>query len=68
MEVVEFDYSGSKQKIPLPILNALQAMKYSDSRIYLMTPRDRFIAYCNWEGLVNWGDTLWDAVVLSTEK
>lgn len=58
-----FEFNGVKVEMPLSILNALQAADFSDEQIYLMTPRERFIAFCEWEGLIgSWGSILWDLV------
>lgn len=60
--LTQFDYHGNKINIPLRILNTLQAADFSDDQIYLMTPRERFYAYCDYEGLIHWGDILWECV------
>lgn len=54
-------------RLPLEVCNSLQAQGKTDEEIYVMTPRERFIAYCEYEGLVNWGDTLWLIVRESLE-
>lgn len=62
MAICEFNYNGTIVPIPYRVVNALQAAGYSDDQIYLMTPRERFDKFCEWEGLVNWGYTLWSVV------
>lgn len=64
--LTDFKYHGNVIKIPLRILNTLQAADFSDDQIYLMTPKERFDAYCNYEGLIYWGDILWECVTEST--
>lgn len=60
-----FRFAGSEELIPVRILNALQAAEYTDEQIYLMSKFERFSKFCEWEGLINWADTLWDAVLES---
>lgn len=54
-------------ELPLEICNTLQALGKSDAEIYVMTPRERFAAWCDYEGLIFWGDRLWDLVKESLE-
>ena len=47
-------------KIPAAVLSALRNRDHSDDAIALMSPREAFTEYCMWNGLINWGDDLWD--------
>lgn len=40
-------------------------LELSDAEIAILTPKERFEKYCNWEGLINYGDKLWELVVAS---
>jgi hypothetical protein len=48
-------------KIPEHILSDVRE-RASDDAIATMTPREVFTEYCMWNGLINWGGTLFDAV------
>lgn len=48
--------------IPDQIFDACQDRGISLDRINSMTPKERFVEYCQWHGLINWGNTLWDLV------
>ena len=50
-------------KIPLEVLDSLRENNYTDEQIRKMKPKDMFIIYCEWEGLINYGSSLWDYVV-----
>ncbi|CAG9169951.1 hypothetical protein [Cupriavidus pinatubonensis] len=50
-------------KIPKQVLDAVrQREKFTDAEIGIMTPRELFEEYCNWHGIINWGDTLWETM------
>lgn len=45
--------------VPESVLQDLREAGYPDEKIERMSPREAFDAYCTWNGLINWGDTLW---------
>jgi hypothetical protein len=51
---------------PLPpdaILQVLRdELELSDDEINLLTPKERFNKWCDWEGLIHYGDKLWELV------
>lgn len=51
---------------PLPPDEILQVLRdeleLSDEQINLLTPKERFYHWCDWEGLIHWGDRLWNLV------
>jgi hypothetical protein len=49
-------------KIPAHILVDVRERGHSDADIAAMTPRELFSEYCEWNGLLRWGDTLFSAV------
>ena len=46
--------------IPPEVLKVLQERKLSCTEILELTPEQMFIEYCEWNGLINWGQTLWN--------
>lgn len=48
-------------KIPTMILGALRN-RLTDEAIQQASPREAFAQYCEWYGLIAWGDTLWDVI------
>lgn len=54
-------------KIPAEVLDALRNRGHSDARIAKMDPVFMFKEYCDWNGLVNWGGTLWFVVTELSE-
>lgn len=42
------------------IKSALVERGYTEDQMKAMTPREAFTEYCEWNGLIRWGDTLWD--------
>ena len=40
-------------------LDALRERGHSDEQIEAMSPSEAFSEYCNWHGLLGWGDELW---------
>lgn len=51
-----------QSKIPLRVLHALYDAGWTNERIQMANGRDLFAAFCEWEGLINWDSTLWEAV------
>ena len=49
-------------KIPAHIKQDVRERGHSDEAMAAMTPREFFSEYCNWNGLIRWGDTLFSAV------
>ena len=49
--------------IPPAVLVTLRERGHSDVIIELMRPREIFHEYCEWEGLINWSDTLYNIVL-----
>jgi hypothetical protein len=52
-------------KIPAHALQDVRKRGYSDDDIRAMTAREFFSEYCNWNGLMRWGDTLFSVVEAS---
>lgn len=50
------------QALPYEFINDLKERGHSEEDISKMTPERAFTEYCNWQGLINWGDSLWLAV------
>jgi len=50
-------------KIPAHILTDVRARDFSDAEIEKLSAKEIFKQYCEWNGLINWYDTLWDAVL-----
>lgn len=48
------------EKIPQPALSAARARGHSEADILKMTAREIFVEFCLWNGLINWGDELWE--------
>lgn len=46
------------------VLEALRGRGYTDEKIALMSPEDRFREYCGWR----FGDPLWGDILLSIWK
>ena len=46
-------------KVSAGTLNAVQARGHSLDDVAAMSPREVFNEYCEWHGLVSWGDALW---------
>lgn len=44
--------------IPGDVIQALEDM-YSSQSILEMKPKEMFIAYCEWHGLLTFGEQLW---------
>lgn len=47
-------------KLNPAVKSALVNRGYSDEEMGRMSPREAFVEYCEWHGLINWGDTLWE--------
>lgn len=45
------------------VLMALQKRGRSEGEIARMSPKEAFIEYCEWNGLLSWGETLWNQVM-----
>jgi len=48
--------------IPKQIISDLQERGHSLEAIADMDPQKAFREYCEWNGLIRWGDALWDAM------
>lgn len=48
--------------IPRSVLEACRNRGWTDDAIKGMTPRQMFGEYCEWHGLINWGNQLWCVV------
>lgn len=46
------------------VLLALQKRGHSEKEIAGMSPKETFIEYCEWNGLLGWGEKLWNQVML----
>jgi hypothetical protein len=58
-----YDDFAKFEAIPNEVLAALMGREHSAQAILRMTPKELFIEYCEWHGLINWGNTLWDIVI-----
>lgn len=47
-------------KLPPGVREALRKRGREEAEVAIMTPREVFEDYCNWNGLINWSDTLWN--------
>ncbi len=48
------------EKLNFAVKDALVNRGHSEKQIRSMSPREAFEEYCEWNGLINWGDTLWE--------
>lgn len=49
--------------IPEDVLNAVRKRNiFDDDQISEMDAKQLFHEYCNWHGLINWGDRLWETM------
>lgn len=49
------------EDIPSKVLDALRFRGISEAALADMTPKEVFLEYCEWEGLLgSWGETLWE--------
>lgn len=46
------------------VLLALQKRGRSEQEIARMSPKETFIEYCEWNGLLSWGETLWNQMLI----
>lgn len=46
------------------VLMALQKRGHSEQDIARMSPKKAFIEYCEWNGLLSWGETLWNQMLI----
>jgi hypothetical protein len=49
-------------KIPARVLADLREAGWTDDQIEQWNPQLVFHEWCNWNGLIGWGDTLWEVV------
>jgi len=47
-------------KLPPGMREALRERGRKEAEVAIMTPREIFEDFCNWNGIINWSDTLWD--------
>lgn len=45
------------------VLFALQKRGHDEEKIADMSPKEAFIEFCEWNGLLGWGETLWNQVM-----
>lgn len=50
-------------KLPPGVREALRERGRKEAEVAIMTPREIFEDYCNWNGIINWSDTLWDTAI-----
>ena len=50
------------KQVPTHIATDLREAGHDDQTISRMSPKEVFEAYCTWNGLINWSETLWNAV------
>lgn len=55
---------SSALKVSVDINKTLIERGHSDETTQRMSGREIFAEYCNWHGLINWSDTLWDVVLV----
>jgi len=48
--------------IPVDVRSALYSRGFAEADILKMSPFSMFHNFCEWEGLINWSDTLWNTV------
>ena len=48
--------------LPDFIISDLRDRGHTEDGIARMTPQEAFSEYCNWHGLINHGDSLWEVV------
>lgn len=46
------------------VLLALKKRGHSEQDIARMSPKNAFVEYCEWNGLLCWGETLWNQVMI----
>lgn len=49
-------------KLPPGVREALRERGVKEAVVAIMSPREVFEEYCNWNGIINWSDTLWDTM------
>ncbi len=54
--------------IPDDILDDVRSRGLSDEDIVNATPKEIFNEYCNWNGLIHWGNRLWNVVMTLNRK
>jgi hypothetical protein len=55
------------EAIPNNVLEAVRKRGYADERITKMSARKLFAEFCNWHGLINWGESLFDVALVLQE-
>jgi hypothetical protein len=50
-------------KIPAKVLSVAKEVGKPKAELELMTGKELFEMYCDWEGLINYGDELWELVM-----
>jgi len=68
MRILSLRVNGKKEKIPEHIVEACYERGHEDPAIMLMTPKERFIEWCEWNGLIGYGDLLWTLVTESVKN
>lgn len=49
-------------QVSMSISHALGERGHDNADLWRMSGREMFAEYCQWHGLINWSDTLWDVV------
>lgn len=49
-------------QVSMSISHALGERGHGNAELWHMSGREMFAEYCEWHGLINWSDTLWDVV------
>ncbi len=49
-------------QVAMSISHALGERGHGNADLWRMSGREMFAEYCEWHGLINWSDTLWDVV------
>lgn len=64
------EFNGQLFHVPAIVMHALEESDRTLSEIFHMTPKERFAAYLEWEGIIHYDAQIWEAVEesLQTEK
>ena len=54
--------TGKEVTIPEKVMNALKERGHTPEQIADMPVKEIFKEFCEWEGLINWGELLWEIV------
>lgn len=57
-----------KDKIPLRVYRALLDAGWTDADFEAASGKAIFTQFCEWEGLINWSEILWNAVTTLSEE